>query len=339
MSQPARFWENPRLFEIHRLPARSYFIPRAPGDPVDYVRPQISSRARSLSGDWRFALSNSPDEAPAGFESVEFDDASWSSIAVPGHWQLQGFGKPHYTNVQYPFPVDPPFVPTDNPTGHYRRPFELNAAELRDRTHILRFEGVDSCFNVWINGRHAGLSKGSRLPAEFDVSAFVRAGTNVIVVQVVQWSDASYMEDQDMWWLSGIFRDVWLIARPKTHVFDIGCTPSLAGSTGKLKIAIEMNGATDGWTLRGTLRDRQAEVGKFSSAASATINATIHVANVPPWTAETPSLHQLSIELRDPAGQVAEVISLRTGFREVTIADAQLRVNGTKVMFRGVNRH
>jgi beta-galactosidase/evolved beta-galactosidase subunit alpha len=341
-------WENPRLFARNRLPARSYFVPVATEAEIDFLDRTRSSRVVPLSGIWRFHLAPTVEQTPQAFERADFEDSDWSDLPVPAHWQLHGFGRPHYTNVQFPFPVNPPLVPTDNPTGCYRRTFTLSADQLRRRSVVLRFEGVDSCFSVWVNGVEVGLSKGSRLPAEFDVTPHVRAGENTIAVRVIQWSDASYMEDQDMWWLSGIFRDCYLLLRPSTHVFDVGVVSpydprsSTATVTATLRNDAKQAAAVK---LRAILRDGSETVATAEASASVSPGAdaastlSLRVNAPRPWTAETPNLYVLHLDLLDAAGAVLERVPVRIGFRTVDIAAAQIRVNGRKVFFRGVNRH
>ena len=198
-----------------------YFEERSPGEGVRPARAFLRSDAPSLSlnGAWAFRFSERAD-IPADFVDRDFDDSGWDRLPVPSHWQLHGYGAPAYTNVRYPFPVDPPFVPDENPTGDYRLRFDVPAS-FAGGDAVLRFEGVDSCFRVWVNGDYVGVSRGSRLPAEFDVGPLLRVGSdNVVAVRVHQWSSGSYLEDQDMWWLSGIFRDVTLLARPSVGAID-----------------------------------------------------------------------------------------------------------------------
>lgn len=184
-------WENPQIFQRNKLPPRAYFIPKT---------------SLSLNGRWRFNFAPSPLLAPDPAGDGHDEPTEWTTITVPGHWQLQGHGSPNYTNTIFPFPVDPPFVPTQNPTGTYHRSFTVPpdwdpSSQLR-----LRFDGVDSAYHLWVNGNEVGYAQGSRNPAEFDVSKFIsRTAPNDLVVRVYQWSDGSYIEDQDQWWLSGEF--------------------------------------------------------------------------------------------------------------------------------------
>ena len=272
-----------------------------------------------LSGAWRFRLSPRAD-GDDGFADPGFDDRGWERLPVPSHWQLHGHGAPAYTNVVYPFPVDPPRVPSENPTGDYRVRFRLPEGWEAERT-VLRFEGVDSWFRVWCNGQELGSSSGSRLPVELDATeALAAAGRdNLLAVRVHQWSAASYLEDQDMWWLSGIFREVRLLARPAGGIEDWF-----------------VHAGYDHQTGAGTLRvdtDVPARLTVPELGVDAAAGETVRLAAVEPWSAELPRLYD---------GQLAsagERVALRIGFRTVRVADGLLTVNGRRVLLRGVNRH
>ncbi|ONI86487.1 beta-galactosidase [Actinosynnema sp. ALI-1.44] len=299
----------------------SYIDDVSPGHGALPPRSAFSSDAPSLSlnGDWRFHLSPTPADAPAGIERDTFDDSGWSTSAVPSNWQMHGFGKPAYTNVQYPFPVDPPHVPSDNPTGDYRLTFDVAASWLREPA-VLRFDGIDSCGRIWLNGTELGVTRGSRLPVEFDVTGLLRERANVLAVRVHQWSSGSYLEDQDMWWLSGIFRDVTLLARPAGGISDYWVRADYDHTTGQGQLRVEVDGVA---------RLSIPELGILR----APVDAPIDAGPVEPWTAENPRLYD---------GYLAsdyERVPLRIGFRTVTIEDGQLKVNGTAIMLRGVNRH
>ncbi|HEY7047977.1 MAG TPA: glycoside hydrolase family 2 TIM barrel-domain containing protein [Jatrophihabitantaceae bacterium] len=256
-----------------------------------------------LNGAWRFRLDDGPETA----------------IEVPGHWQLQGHGRPAYTNVRFPFPVDPPHVPDENPTGEYRRTFDLPDG-WPGGAAVLRFLGVDSAFTVWLNGTELGRSTGSRLTTEFDVGPLLRPAGNELVVRVHQWSAASYLEDQDMWWLSGIFRDVALLARP-------------AGAIDDYFVRADFDPATGSGTLR-IDTDVPARLDVPALGLVGVDAAGPHrIERVEPWSAEVPRIYDA--ELR--AG--GERIAVRIGFRTVAIRDGVLTVNGRRVLFRGVNRH
>ncbi len=335
-------WENPKLFSRNRLNARAYFLPYSDEASAITLDRGASTRLIPLNGTWQFHLAPTVAEAPQTFWDSAADPAGVAPIDVPSCWQMQGFGKPHYTNVQYPFPVDPPRVPTENPTGSYRREFVLSETQITGQSIILRFEGVDSVFTVWVNGSEVGLSKGSRLPAEFDISSFVKAGSNVISVRVTQWSDASYMEDQDMWWLSGIFRDVYLLVRPKHHVADVYLTTSLDAQYRDATLSASVKLAGEGSSkIELKLLDAGGQIIGATSQASTAQPAKLQLALKNPlkWTAETPNLYLALISLFDASGKLLEVIPQRVGFRSIEIKDAKLLVNGVRIMFKGVNRH
>jgi beta-galactosidase len=274
----------------------------------------------SLNGTWRFRYSGLAD-APSDFSHADLDDSAWDTITVPSHWQLAGYGVPAYTNVQYPFPVDPPFVPQENPTGDYRRTFVVPPGFLAGAGRaVLRFDGVDSAFSVWVNGSEIGRSTGSRLPGEFDIThALSGSGVNVLAVRVHQWSSASYLEDQDMWWLSGIFRDVTLLSRPAGGVDDVFVHAGYDARTGAGQLR-----ADSGAGARITID----EIGVEAAAGQ-----TVTIGGIEPWSAENPRLYEAEVT----AG--SERIRLRIGFRTVAIVDGVFTVNGVPIKLRGVNRH
>jgi len=353
-------WENPKLTNRNRLPARSYAF--AYPDETAAIVGQPGSTASSapsggspwfllLNGQWKFHYSPTVAQAPLGFERPDYDIEAWGDIAVPLNWQMAGYGRPHYTNVQFPFPVDPPRVPTENPTGSYRRQFVV-PDDWADRRITLRFEGVDSAFYVWVNGQPVGFSKGSRTPAEFDITPHVHAGANTLAVRVMQWSDGSYCEDQDMWWLSGIFRDVYLLAYPTVHAYDVRVRTTLdqeyRDATLELAIGMENHGkeAADDWRVEAVLLDdlRQKVVGRstrFSVAGgkSESVEVKMPLASPRKWSAEDPYLHTLLVKIRNAAGDLVEVTPLRVGVRQVEMKGGLLLVNGAAIKFKGVNRH
>lgn len=270
-----------------------------------------------LTGAWRFRLAARVCEAADGFWAPDFDDGDWGSLTVPGHWVLQGHGRPIYTNAWYPFPLHPPHVPDENPTGDHRRTFDL-PADWPSGPAVLRFDGVESCYRVWLNGHELGHHKGSRLPAEFPVGEHLRPGRNVLAVRVHQWSAGSYLEDQDMWWLPGIFRPVTLLARPADGLSDFLVHADYDDGVGTLRIE------TSAPALLSV-----PELGVTEHPAEQPLT----IPEVEPWTAETPRLY--TGELRT----AGERIPLRIGFRTISVSDGQLRVNGRPIRLRGVNRH
>lgn len=270
----------------------------------------------SLDGTWRFDLSPSA----ATPKDPSDSGASWGAIEVPGHWQLQGHGSPIYTNQQYPFPVDPPFVPDANPTGEYRTTF-VKPADWTGRA-LIRFDGVDSWFELWINGRSIGDSSGSRLAVEFDITDALVDGENLVALRVHQWSFASYIEDQDQWWLSGIFRSVAVLHRPAGGIDDVFVHADYDHTTGAGVLTIDAT--TDGATATVTI----PELGASFAAGERVV-----LDGVEPWSAEAPRLYDAVVTTD------AERVSLRIGFRTVSIEGTVLLVNGTPITFRGVNRH
>ncbi len=279
----------------------------------------------SLDGIWRFRYCQGLGDLTAGFEATDFDDAHFDDITVPSSWQLAGvpgpprYGSPAYTNVTYPFPVDPPRGPDRNPAGEYRRHFTLPAEWEFSGSSIVRFDGVDSCFALFVNGAAVGHSKGSRLVREFDITHLVRAGDNVIAVRVHQWSAGSYLEDQDMWWLSGIFRSVTVINELPGGVRDFFVHADYDAGRGAGLLRVDTEGPA------------VVSVPELGIAAAGT--GTAHRVEAEPWSDEHPRLY--SAVLSSPAGD----ISFRIGFRRIEVRDGQIRLNGRTVQFRGVNRH
>ncbi|MER5914349.1 glycoside hydrolase family 2 TIM barrel-domain containing protein [Streptomyces sp. NPDC001982] len=284
---------------------------------------------RSLNGDWHFRLSPTPSVAE-DFAAEGFDDSGWDDIPVPSHWVLRGdgaYGRPIYTNVQFPFPIDPPHVPDENPTGDYRRHFDLSPDWAEAERVVLRFDGVESLFRVWVNGVEIGSAAGSRLAHEFDVTSSVRPGGNVIAVRVHQWSASSYLEDQDQWWLPGIFRDVTLLARPAGGIEDVWLRTGFEDGRGRVEPEVTADAAAFPVTLR------IPELGIEHVWGTASEVAPLDVGGVEPWSAERPRLYDVTVST------AAESIALRVGFRTVEIRGDRFLVNGRRVVFHGVNRH
>jgi beta-galactosidase/beta-glucuronidase len=337
-------WENPSLQGLHRLEPRAFVPPHDSAASALAGDRLGSPHLLDLNGTWKFRLHPAPAHVDPAFADPDFGDADWADLAVPSMWQMHGHGAPHYTNINYPFPVDPPRVPSENPTGCYRRTFELPAT-WSGRRVVLRFEGVDGAFEAFVNGERIGLSKGSRMPAEFDITDRLRPGTNTLAVRVWQWSDATYLEDQDMWWLSGIFRDVLLVAPPGAELDDVRVETDLdaAHTNGTLRMSARIRAGSD-FHVTATLLDpsgkevgRESIAGRAAPADPAAVAFEIPVERPALWSAESPALHTLLLELR--SGDSTTHHALRIGFRSVEIRDGQFLVNGARVMFRGVNRH
>ncbi|MEV5495930.1 glycoside hydrolase family 2 TIM barrel-domain containing protein [Nonomuraea fuscirosea] len=298
---PLRFHEDPAPGSGRRA-ARADFVSDAP--------------RLSLNGRWRFRLSGTAEGTGPSLPDPDLDDTGWDTIRVPAHWVLEGHDQPLYTNTAYPFPIDPPYLPDRNPTGDHRVRFDLPPGWPAGRS-VLRFQGVDSCGTVWLNGELLGHSKGSRLPFEFDVTGLIRPRDNLLAVRVQRWSSGSYLEDQDMWWLPGIFRDVELLSRPEGGIDDFTVRASYRGGAGTLLVTADAPG--------------QVEVPELGLALATGEQVT--VPRVEPWSAEHPRLY------RGTLTAAGETIELAIGFRTVEIAGGRLLVNGVPVLFRGVNRH
>jgi len=343
-------WENPKIFAQGRLEPRSWFYHYPDVATARAMQPGASPWCRLLNGRWQFHYAPTPWDAPDGFWQPTYDAWNWDEIDVPLNWQMAGYGVPHYTNVIYPFPLDPPRVPVENPTGSYRRTFIVPDA-WHGMQIVLRFEGVDSAFAVWVNGVEIGFSKGSRLPAEFDVTQTVHPGENLLAVRVYQWSDGSYLEDQDMWWLSGIFRDVWLLAAPPVHIRDLVVRTHLERQNcdGTLEVATSLS-TRAGNGGEGLFLDAHVFAADGSLVGTATASSDgdgdqlqvileVPVREPHLWSAEDSYLYTLIATLRQEAGRVIEVVPLRVGFRTVQITDGVLTINGVPVKLKGVNRH
>ena len=355
-------WENPRITGINKEPAHATLIPYADAESAARCDRSASPFRRSLNGTWRFHVDPNPASAVQGFEMPGFDDSGWDDIPVPANWQLQGdiargehrYDKPMYTNVQYPFPIDRlPGVPLDhNPTGHYRRTFRV-PEEWVGRRLFLTFDGVESAFYVWLNGRMLGFSKDSRLPAEFDITDFVQPGENLLALRVFRWSDGSYVEDQDFWRLSGIFRDVTLWSAPTLHIRDFAVvteldsdyTDAILRLRGHIRNyrAGEQSCHLEAQLLSPTgeplFAQPLAAVVSVEAGGETVAHLAAPVENPAKWSAEHPTLYTLLLSLRDADGALLEVESCRVGFRSVEIRDGLLLINGERVLIKGVNRH
>ncbi|MBQ8639700.1 MAG: DUF4981 domain-containing protein [Lachnospiraceae bacterium] len=298
---------------------RCYYVPLTPDKKESQV---------CLSGTWKFGYFPYVEAIPGEFYRDDYDLSSFGEIPVPSCWQNHGYDRHQYTNVCYPFPYDPPCVPDENPCGAYRTSFELSAEGAAKR-NFLYFEGVDSCFYVWVNGSFVGYSQVSHSPSEFEITDYVKEGENTLSVLVLKWCSGSYLEDQDKFRMSGIFRDVWLIARPKSgFVNDYTVKTDLNGADGTLTVVLETEGNAAPVL---SLNDADGtEIGRLNEENGI---YSLNVSNVITWNAEHPYLYELTIQTEE------EIIVQKVGFREIRIVDGVIYVNGTKVKFRGTNRH
>ncbi len=373
-------WENEQVIGRNRQPAHATLMPFPDVASALKSSHEASPFMLSLNGPWRFHWSANPQERPADFYNESYDVSQWDTIPVPSNWQMHGYGVPIYTSAEYPFRVDPPRVTGEprrdwttnklrNPVGSYRRTFTI-PAEWAGRRVFLHFAGVKSAFYVWLNGQKVGYSQGSMTPAEFDMSPYLRGGENVLAVEVYRFSDGSYLEDQDMWRFSGIYRDVLLYSTSDVCICDFAVRTNLDADyrDAELLIKPELVRYSDrdinGWTVHAQLYNPAGEpVFKepLAADAEAILNPDFRsdvlnsrtpqrgparfdwlratVSNPKKWTAETPVLYTLVLTLNDSSEKLIEALSCRVGFREVEVRDGRLLVNGRAVRLYGVNRH
>jgi len=337
-------WENPEVFGINKLEAHAHFIPFQNQESALSFDVTRSDRYQLLNGYWDFKFLNNPDDTPKEFFALEYDISSWDSIPVPSNWQLEGHGMPIYANVSMPFESNPPFVPhAGNETGLYRHTFNVDTSWSLDKT-ILAFDGVQSAFYLWINGMKVGYSEGSMTTAEFNVTSFLKTGENTLALQVIRWSDGSYLENQDFWRLSGVYRDVYLYRKPKTNFNDFQVVTDLDTDyeNATLSINVQMDNATANFEgkIEFVLLDQagQEVVNETTVYKQAVVQVNFPVDNPKKWTAETPNLYILVMNLKAEDGS-EETVAKKIGFREVEIKNGQVLINGVAPLFKGVNRH
>ena len=342
-------WENPQVIGINKeKPRASYFAYRNLNNALANKK-ENSSYFISLNGTWKFNWVRKPADRPKDFYTTDYNISDWKDIKVPGHWELQGYGVPIYTDVSYPFPNNEPFIPHDyNPVGSYKRNFTIPASWDSDDIYI-HFGGVRSAMYLWVNGKKVGYSQGSKTPAEFKLNEYLKPGTNQLAVEIYRFSDGSYLEDQDYWKVSGFERDVYLYASPKTHIRDIFAHADLdkTYTDGQFNLEVELNktDATietktvniqvlDGKTI---IIDKNITTKLKQGANQIDFEATI--AKVRKWTAETPELYDLQVSLKNSDNEDIEIIRRKIGFRTSEIKNGLLQINGVPIVIRGVNRH
>ncbi|GAA2634652.1 glycoside hydrolase family 2 TIM barrel-domain containing protein [Streptomyces axinellae] len=352
-------WDaDPTTFAVNREPARTALVPYQ--DTASALRGNraASPYYRSLNGNWRFRWSENPDKRPVGFHLPGFDDSDWDRIPVPSNWEMHGYREPIYLNIAYPWTgyerPEPPHVPQDfNPVGSYRRTFTV-PDDWRGRRTLLSFQGVKSAFFVWVNGQRVGYSEDSYTPAEFDIGEWLREGDNTLAVEVYRWSDGSWLEDQDMIDLSGIFREVHLYSVPRVHLHDVEVRTAFDGARTRAGLNVHVRvrdttgGAAGAYTVTGTLYDaegRETDAGPLSgsveppASGTAAVVLTGKVRGPKLWSAESPSLYTLVLSVRAPGGERTEVQRVRFGFREITFGPGALEINGKPLVLTGTNRH
>ncbi len=343
-------WVNPDVLSRNTEQAHSTMIPYNDIDTALTGNRGASDLFKLLNGDWRFSYHDAPTLIPDDFYIDSFDDSGWDLIPVPGNWQMYGYDVPVYTNVKYPYPVDPPHVPDMNPTGLYRKTFTIPQRWFGKRI-VLHFGGVNSAFELWINGSKVGFSQGSHIPSEFDITPYVRIGSNLLAVKVLKWSAGSYLEDQDFWRLSGIFREVYLIATSDVYVKDVFLKPDLVDEyrngvlTAETEICTSIQQPEGTYILQFALLDaesnvvaQQTEQVTFDEMSTKPF-FTFKVENPRKWSAEDPYLYTALILLTDPSDTEIYCTTIQTGFRKIEIRDKQLWINGVSIKLKGVNRH
>ena len=323
-----RFYEDLNVMHDKTMPARTYYIPASVrmDDLVEHR--ENSDRFQMLSGEWKFQYYNSIYDVKESFYEKGYDVSGFDHVTVPGVWQMDGYDTHQYTNIRYPFPFDPPYVPQDIPCGAYVHNFEYNREKKASKA-FLNFEGVDSCFYVWVNGVYAGYSQVSHATSEFDVTDLLNEGENTLAVLVLKWCDGSYLEDQDKFRMSGIFRDVYLLKRPEKTIRDYHITTDVEKDRVTVKLDMYFSEPVE---TKVTIEDKYgAVVARGEAAEDGVLELT--VLNPVLWNAENPYLYQIILTMPD------EVIVDRIGFRTIEIRDKVVYFNGEKIKFRGVNRH
>ncbi|GGA17335.1 beta-galactosidase [Paenibacillus marchantiophytorum] len=349
---------NPQIFQLNRMAAHATLIPYKSESEALTGNREASDAYQSLNGTWKFHFAENAEGRPELFYQNEFDSSAWADMEVPSHWQLQGFDFPQYTNIIYPWvgheDIKPPFAPVKyNPVGSYTRSFTVPAAWAEQPVY-LSFQGVESAFYVWVNGDLVGFSQDSFTPADFDITPYLIEGENKLAVEVYRWSDASWLEDQDFWRLSGIFRDVYLYATPVTHIADFFVNTDLDEAFEDAQLRIRAKISNYDTLGKGT---RSVEAQLYDSALKPLwskpltvqvsvdgadlqeIELTTKVERPAKWSAENPQLYTLVLSLKDEQGILLETESCKIGFRKFEIEDGLMKINGERVVFKGVNRH
>ncbi len=348
-----RLWEMPQCPSINRMRSRATLFPylkesaARTGSWEPFDCPQILN----LNGQWKFCYRNKPEEVEPEFTADAFDDSPWAEITVPGNWTMQGYDNPHYTNVQMPWPQQPPHVPAENPTGVYRRTFTLGK-EWTNRRVVLHFGGVESCFFVTVNGVEVGMAKDSRTDSEFDITNFVRPGENTLAVVVVRWSDGSFLEDQDHWWMAGIYRDVYLYHTADAYIRDVFAHAKLADDDTDGELTVETDiGFTvpvhpEGYQVQLRLYNADGveqlaakPLELLANKGVAVCREVYRLETPAAWSAEAPNLYRLTVTLLDPVGKEVESTGCFVGFKRVELKDGNILFNGKPIKFLGVNRH
>lgn len=342
-------WEDPEIVQINKEAPRAHFIPYATTEQAIADEIWDSPNILSLNGTWKFNLSQNPGERPFYFFKDDYEISDWDDIPVPSNWELEGFDYPIYTNVKYPHAKTPPLIQEHyNPVGSYKRTFRI-PSEWKGDEIILHFGAASSMLNVWVNEQFVGYSEDSKTPAEFNITNYLKKGKNTLAVEIFRWCDASYLEDQDFWRMSGMTRDVFLMARNKQSIRDFKVISDLDENYQNGVFALDVEVVNFGTeeknvSVDAVLLDGEKTIKDFSLNASASdgkspFSFKTTLPDVKKWTAESPNLYLLLITLKDEAGEVIEVLRQDVGFRKVEIRNGQLMVNGNPIYMKGVNLH
>ena len=323
-----RYYENLSVLHENTMPARAYYIPASKRMDNLVEHREESDRMQLLNGTWKFQYFNSIYDIQDSFFEKNYDTENFDEIQVPSVWQMAGYDTHQYTNIRYPFPFDPPYVPQDIPCGAYVHNFEYSRDEKASKA-FLNFEGVDSCFYVWINGSYIGYSQVSHMTSEFDVTDVLQDGTNTVAVLVMKWCDGSYLEDQDKFRMSGIFRDVYILKRPKQAIRDYHIKTRIEDMLAKVEIEMKFYSPLN---VKISIEDRNGAVVALGSIAEEG-TAVLEIASPELWNTENPYLYKLILETEN------EVIVDHIALRKIEIKDQVIYLNGQKIKFRGVNRH
>ena len=323
-----RYYENLSVLHENTMPARAYYIPASKRMDNLVEHREESDRMQLLNGTWKFQYFNSIYDIQDSFFEKNYDTENFDEIQVPSVWQMAGYDTHQYTNIRYPFPFDPPYVPQDIPCGAYVHNFEYSRDEKASKA-FLNFEGVDSCFYVWINGSYIGYSQVSHMTSEFDVTDVLQDGTNTVAVLVMKWCDGSYLEDQDKFRMSGIFRDVYILKRPKQAISDYHIKTRIEDMLAKVEIEMKFYSPLN---VKISIEDRNGAVVALGSIAEEG-TAVLEIASPELWNTENPYLYKLILETEN------EVIVDHIALRKIEIKDQVIYLNGQKIKFRGVNRH
>ncbi|MEH6656619.1 glycoside hydrolase family 2 TIM barrel-domain containing protein [Leeuwenhoekiella marinoflava] len=342
-------WENPTIVDRNKEEGRSFFFLYDSMKSAESRTPENSTLYKSLNGTWKFNIVKNPESRPQDFYKTDFDASNWDEIAVPSNWETAGFDIPIYTNVSYPFKKNPPFIDgAYNPVGSYRKRFNV-PEDWDDKEVILSFGSISGYARIFVNGEEAGMTKASKTPAEFDITDLLKKGENLLAVQVTRWHDGSYLEDQDFWRLSGIERNVFLQAMPKTTIWDYKLDSDLDANykNGKFQAVVDIrsfeNSKVKNARLQVALFDENGNLMYAEKKAvpreGGKVSFEKTIPNVDKWSGETPTLYTYSFKLEDKKGNTLAATRGRTGFRKVELKNAQLLVNGKAVTVHGVNLH